>query len=131
MQREDVNRSLDLSELLSRVSRQAVLQGGPYSGRLAPIPVLAGQEYPRFLCQPGFGYDATMYHYVWVYRNIYVYFDHCSTVGQEAHQMDCPPVGFVDTPKGNWARAGVLVAALLASVMISGSAIFAVLAVIW
>jgi hypothetical protein len=120
MQNDDVNRSLDLSEILARSSRQALLQGGPRSGRLSSIPVLVGQEWPGYVCQPGLSGDVTMYHYVHVGQNVYQYLDHCSTVGFAAHHNDDLVAEVEHWQAGSWSPVLVVLAALvLGSIAVS------------
>jgi hypothetical protein len=85
----DSNRSLDISELMSRIHKQAVLVGGPHDGKRAPLPpVIWGDEHPRYLCQPGRHHDQTYYHYNLAGDTTYVYVDHCDTLPNFAHRPD-------------------------------------------
>lgn len=85
----DDNRSLDLSDILARINKQAVLIGGPHDGTRAPLPpVIYHNEHPQYLCQPGRPHDATYYHYRLTTDTNYVYVDHCETLPGFSHHPD-------------------------------------------
>lgn len=85
----DINRSLDLSEVLSRIHKQAVLIGGPHDGKRAPLPPLIyDNDHPKYLCQPGRHGDQTWYHYQLSHDTCYIYVDHCDTLPAGPHHPD-------------------------------------------
>lgn len=83
------DRSLDLTELLSKIHKQAVLVGGPHDGKRAPLPPMIYEgEHPLYLCQPGRPFDQTYYHYRLLGDTTYVYVDHCDTLPGFPHRPD-------------------------------------------
>lgn len=89
---ENENRSLDLTEVLSKIHKQAVLVGGPHDGKRAPLPPLIyGDEHPRYICQPGRPFDETWYHYRHTTDTTYVYTDHCNTLPAWPHNPQETP----------------------------------------
>jgi hypothetical protein len=83
------NRSLELSDVLSRIHKQAQLVGGPHDGKRAPLPPLIQDgEHPHYLCQPGRYNDQTWYHYQLDHDTVYIYKDHCNTLTDFPHSPD-------------------------------------------
>ena len=99
----DDNRSLDLSDVLSRLHKQAQLVGGPHDGKRAPLPpIIHGNEHPQFLCQPGRFNDQTWYHYQLDHDTVYVYQDHCNTLNGNPHSPDETPDELERTVPERW-----------------------------
>lgn len=83
------NHSLDLSDVLSRIHKQAQLVGGPHDGKRAPLPpLIQAGEHPQYLCQPGRFNDQTWYHYQLDHDTVYVYKDHCNTLTGFPHSPE-------------------------------------------
>jgi hypothetical protein len=117
----DANRSLDLTELLSRIHKQAVLVGGPHDGKRAPLPpIIYDTEHPKYLCQPGRSNDQTWYHYQLETNTTYVYVDHCNTLPGHSHNPDEIPDEQERSIPERWLFAASALVVLLASTIAVG-----------
>lgn len=118
----DDNRSLDITDLLSRIHRQAVLVGGPHDGKRAPLPPMIYGEHPQYLCQPGRPGDQTYYHYRLTSDTTYVYVDHCNTLAEGPHN----PGDIPDEEERSTSQRILFVAVLTVVLACSGSIMAAI-----